>query len=463
VLGGREVELLPDDAVIADDEGPLEIAGVKGGERAAVTEATRRIVVHCGNYAPVPVRRTSTRLGLRSDASKRFENEITPTFAEEGMRRISALVLEACPDAKAGIVTDVYPVARKTDPVEVTAAQVSAMLGASVEADEIADLMARMDCVVEAEGAVLRITPPAERFDLAIPADIADEVGRIRGYNALPGALPPALDLRQPQDPLFWWSERVRSVLAARGYSEAQLYAFAPEGAHAIAYPLAEDKAFLRENLADRLADRLAFNRRNADLLGLDAVKLFEIGEVFPPEGERSAFAFGVSLTRMRKGDAAEDVLREDLHALEDALGIAVPDRTDSVEGGAVCEVDLTALLEKLPPPGSLADLGLEPMSATRYAPYSPYPFAVRDIALFVPDGIARADVQEVIEAAAGPLRARSWVFDEFVKQTDAGARHSYAFRIVFQSPERTLEDAEVNAAMEQVAQAVAGRGWEVR
>lgn len=463
VLGGREVELLPDDAVIADDEGPLEIAGVKGGERAAVTEATRRVIVHCGNYAPVPVRRTSTRLDLRSDASKRFENEITPALAEEGLRHLAASIASSCPDAKAGPVTDLYPVARKVDPVEVTAEQVSAMLGVPVAAEEIADLMARMDCVVEAEGGRIRITPPSDRFDLVMPADVADEVGRMRGYNALPGVLPPDLGAQQEQDPLFWYGEKLRGVLAARGYSEVQLYAFAPQGSFGITYPLAEDKAFLRENLADRLVERLAFNRRNADLLGLDAVKLCEIGQVFPPEGERSAFVLGVALTRLRKGEAAEDILREDLHAVSDALGIAVPDRTDSVEGGAVCEVDLAALLAQLPPPGRLADLALLPMSPTRYAPFSPYPFVARDIALFVPDGVARDQVQEVIDGAAGPLRVRSWVFDEFVKQTDAGARHSYAFRVVFQAPDRTLEDAEVNAAMERVAAAVSGHGWEVR
>lgn len=464
VLGDREVELTPQDIVIADDQGPLEIAGVKGGTRAAVTDATRNVIVQCSNYAPAPVRRTATRLNLRSDASKRFENEITPELAEEGMRRLAAHVTSVFPDAAAGAIVDVYPSPRVSETFVVTAAKVAALLGQPVGTDEVKSLLERMDCAVELEGEVIRVTPPTDRFDLAGPEDVADEVGRIRGYNSLPGALPPELPEPQPQDRLFWYGERIKSLLVDRGYSEALLYSFGPAGAVSVTYPLAEDKAYLRENLGERLKERLAFNRGNADLLGIDAVRMCEVGQVFGEDGERSALALGIALTRKRKGVAPEDLIREDLHALEEALGVAIPDATDSIQNGAVCEVDLTALLGKLPAPGTLAEAGIgRSVEGVRYAPLIPYPFVTRDVAVFVSEGVAREEVQAVIDAHAGPLRVRSWCFDEFVKQEGDAARHSFAFRIVFQSPERTLEDAEVNAVMAGVEEALRGKGWEIR
>lgn len=464
ILGGKVIELLETDVVIADDEGPLEVAGVKGGERAGVTAETKNVIVHAGNYAPSTVRRTATRLNLRSDASKRFENEITPALAEEGMRHLSALIMQVAPNAKAGAITDVYPVARKVESFVVKAADISAMLGETVDAAEIVELLGRMDCAVEVEGNTIRVTPPSDRFDLAIPEDVADEVGRIRGYNRLEGILPPDLAEAQSQDKLFWYTEKVKNVLVARGYSEVLLYSFGPRGTFEIEKPLAGDKAWLRENLGERLAEKLAFNKKNADLLGLDAIKLCEVGQVFPQGGERSAFALGVSLTRKRKGESAENMIREDLHAVGEALGIEIPDTTDTVGDGAVCEVDFTALLEKLPAPGALKDLGFTQLSQeARYAPIVPYPFVSRDVAVFVTEGVSRDEVIGVIDEYAGKLRVRSWLFDEFVKQEDDVARHSYAFRVVFQSPERTLEDVEVNEIMTRVEKALADKGWQVR
>lgn len=464
VLGGRVIELLPTDFVIADDEGPLEVAGVKGGERAAVTATTKNIIVHAGNYDPTAVRRTSTRLNLRSDASKRFENEITPELAAMGMARLAVLIKEVSPEAVAGPVTDVYPVSRKVDSFLVSAADVSSMIGESVDNKEIMELLARMDCVVELEGDMVRVTPPSDRFDLVIPEDIADEVARIRGYNRLPGVLPPALPDTQPQDALFWYGEKVKNVLVSRGYSEVLLYSFGARGSVEIEYPLASDKAWLREDLAERMGEKLAFNRTNADLLGIDIIKLCEVGQVFPQTGERTSLALGVSLTRKRKGESAEDIIREDLHALSEALGVEVVDTTDTISGGAICEIDLTALIAKLPAPGTLADLGLTPSTNdVRYAPIVPYPFVARDVAVFVTKGVTRDEVLALIDEHAGPLRVRSWLFDEFVKQTDDVTRHSYAFRIVFQSPERTLEDKEINEIMTGLEAAMTAKGWEVR
>ncbi len=464
ILGGKMVTLKTSDVVFADDNGPLEVAGVKGGARAAVIDGTKNIIVHAGNYAPTSIRRTATRLDLRSDASKRFENEITPELAADGMALLTTLIMQECGQATAGKVVDTYPLPPEKFEIVTTASAMSAMLGTTVTPEEIAHIFMKMECVVECEGDSVRIVPPTERFDLRIPEDIADEIGRLKGYNALPGVLPPALEVPQSQDPLFYYGEKVKNVLVARGYSEVLLYAFGSTGAHEIAYPLAEDKAWLREDLSTRMAEKLVFNKRNADLLGVDAIKLGEVGQVFTEAGERSAFALGVAFTRKKKGESPVDMIKEDLHALSEALGIEVPDTTNTGDYGAICEVDFTALLEKLPAPGALTDLAFTQLpEGSVYKKITPYPFITRDIAVFVSEGITSDEVHALITDKAGELRVTSRLFDEFVKETPEGIRHSYAFRIVFQSPERTLEDKEVNEIMTEIEAAIAGKGWEVR
>lgn len=460
ILGGKVIELKSTDVVIADDLGPLEVAGVKGGERAGITAETKNIIVHAGNYDPTMIRVTATRLNQRTDASKRFENEITPELAAEGIAHISEIITDLCETALPGPVGDTYLTKPVQRTITVTASEVTRMLGIEVQAAEISDVMSRMNCVVAVEGETIRITPPSERFDLVIPEDIADEIGRIRGYNSFPGTLPPAFEHAQLQDPLFYYGEKVKTALVAMGYSEVLLYTFGAAGSLEIAKPLAEDKAWLRQNLSSRMADKLVTNRRNADLLELDVIKLAEVGQVFNSAGERSALALGVTLTKKQKGVTAQSILEADLEALGEALGVRASASVQSDDYGAVAEVDFTALIATFPAPGALSELGFVRLSGEKvYKKIIPYPFIVRDIAVFVPEGTSAEDVHALIREHAGVLRVTSKLFDEFSKE----GKVSYAFRIVFQSPERTLEDKEVNEIMEGVNAAITAKNWEVR
>jgi phenylalanyl-tRNA synthetase beta chain len=172
LLTGDEVTLNENDLVIADNTGPLAIAGVKGGKRAEVNSSTKKILIEAANFEPSTVRKTSTRLNLRNDSSKRFENEITPDFAEIGMDDAVALIVSILPDAKILARQDIYPKPVTKWNVTVSPEYISSLCGIAVSGDDIEKIMKTMGCDVEKTGNDLKITPPLERLDLVIPEDI---------------------------------------------------------------------------------------------------------------------------------------------------------------------------------------------------------------------------------------------------------------------------------------------------
>jgi len=277
---------------------------------------------------------------------------------------------------------------------------------------------------------------------------------------------------KTPQDKTFYWSEKVKNILVELGFSEIMLYSLAPKGAFEIEYPLASDKAALRESIVPKMQESLKMNTLNADLLGLDAIKIFEIGKVFPKEGEKTVLTIGVALVKKRKGVTALSFIEEAINAVSVGFNIEIDDKllklsrdlSDSNDRQCV-EIYLDFLVKSLPPIGSIAGLNFKPLSKNKkYQHFSLYPFIVRDIAVFVPESIEADTVWQIIEksistAKATELLARHSLFDTFKKE----GKVSYAFRMIFQSKERTLTDADVNAIMEKIYSEVRKNNWEVR
>lgn len=454
VLDGREIELLPSDLVIADDVGALAIAGVKGGKRAEVTKDTKNLIIESANFHPTSVRRTSTRTNLRSDSSKRFENEITPVMAEDAMRQVTELIFASSKGAKPGEAVDVYPDTVKPWTVEVDPSYMNAVTGLSLSKADMKDILSRLDCKVEEKGASLLVMPPLSRLDLRIPEDIADELVRMVGYDKLPGVELPEIT-PVPVDKTFYHSEKIKDVLINMGFSELQTYTLAPKGVFEISYPLASDKSALRTSLVPKMAESLALNICNADLLGLEAVKTFEIGRVFTKEGEKTMLSIGAALARKKKGVTAESLVKEALGAL--GVDAAVKD--------GIAEIDLDAHMATLPSTDSVAGLPFKSnLGDIRYKPFSLYPYIVRDIALFVPASVSedevRSELVKSLSAAAKELLVKGPErFDRFEKD----GRVSYAFRSIFQSFTRTLSDEEANGYMKAAYDAAKAKGWEVR
>jgi phenylalanyl-tRNA synthetase beta chain len=466
-LADREVELLPTDHVIADDLGPIAIAGVKGGKRAGVTDATTHIIIESANFEPSAVRRTATRLNLRSEASKRYENEITPELTAEGMTSVCGLVKHNMPEAQFGPVVDVYPTPAKKRIIELDPAMISDRLGVEVPATEAKAILTSMQVEVAEKGGRWSLAIPFNRFDLAIPEDMVEEVGRIYGYDRIKGIVPPATPGGVEVLPEFYIANKIRNELVAQGFSEANLYTLVAKGHIETAYPLAKDKAFARANLTDGMLACVERNALNADLLGLDAIKVFELGHAFTKDGEKSMLAIGAAQIKRTKGVNGQTIIADSLAKLGAALGGVTLDAKLIAKGSAAAvEIDLSAVISayKMPASVSYDDLGFGPASTNKYKRFSPYPFITRDIAVFVPEAVTAeqvwAEIEKGIQAAkAAPLLARHSLFDTFKKD----GKTSYAFRMVFQAMDRTLTDVETNAFMDAIYAAVRAQGWEVR
>ncbi len=470
LLDGKEVALAPHDHVVADDEGPLAIAGVKGGKRAEVTTATRNLLIESANFNPTAVRRTATRLHLRNESSKRFENEITPELASEGMDMISALIAEFAPGAatQMSAVVDVYP-ARPTPTVIVTTLRyVNDRLGIEVPEKDFNTIIDRLGIQKQISGEEITLTIPYHRLDLTVPEDIVEEIGRIYGYEKITTHLP-APATPPTTLPIFYLVEKIKNILIVQGFSEVALYTLVAKGEVETAYPLANDKSFARANLTDGMAACLEKNIPNADLLGLDTISIFEIGHVFAASNESTMLSLGVAQIKKIKGMKSDTVLTATLASLSNALGLSVPITPENLmtKGNySICQINLETLLSvyAIPKNASYTDLKFHSASSTVYKKFSPYPFIVRDIAVFTPEDITAETVWSAVEdgvadAHAGQLIARHALFDTFKKE----GKISYAFRLVFQSYQKTLTDEEANAVMEQIYLKIRAHGWEVR
>jgi phenylalanyl-tRNA synthetase beta subunit len=281
-------------------------------------------------------------------------------------------------------------------------------------------------------------------------------VGRVYGYSHIEATPLPEPQEKPKVNKRFYYAEKIRRVLSEQGFSEVYTYALQPKGEVELANALAADKPFLRSTLVDGLKASLEQNVRNADFLGLEQVRIFEIGTVFENEGEHVSLALGVkNAKKMKHGES--EVLRKAVEELATHLEVSLPSGKDD---GEVWEINFTELLEKLPEP-DVYDISynFDESKEVKFQPVSQYPFVLRDIALWVSKGTTSDEVLGVIKENAGELLMKCRLFDEFEKDE----RVSYAFRLVFQSYGRTLTDEEVNLCMEQVYAAVKQKGWEVR
>jgi phenylalanyl-tRNA synthetase beta chain len=512
LLDGVGIVLSSEDFVIADEKGLLAIAGVKGGKRAEVGPRTKRLIIESANFDPTAVRRTSAKYNLRGESSKRYENEITPELAIQSMNNVCALIKEMNPDAKFGPIVDEYPVKAKQTMIDFDPAYIEERLGVKVPFDEAKNILERMGIIVNSSTALVgqkqsrdkadtsrsdlaargdssrsevvgegsetvsagsgagrglwNLTIPFERLDLVIREDIVEEIGRIYGYEHIQGILPPKTDKSALILPMYYLSEKIRDILVGQGFSEVSLYTLVEKGDIETAKPLAKNKAFARENLADGMMACVKKNALSADLLGLDAIKIFEIGHVFSNAGERLALSLGVTLVKKIKGQNSRTIIGEALKTLEDKIGVPFQAQSVTLHSDKVCEIDLEEVLKsyKLPESASYEDLNFQPASTNRYAKISQYPFIVRDIAVFVPELIQAENVWQSIEkgikeASAEKLLIRHSLFDTFRKDEKV----SYAFRLIFQSMERTLTDEGANKIMEKIYRVMKERGWEVR
>lgn len=308
--------------------------------------------------------------------------------------------------------------------VNVSPPRINAILGSSFSEAEVADVFRRLRFHVEKNGEVFRVAAPLPRTDIEIPEDVAEEVGRILGYDRVPATeLPPTT---VPVDQArFRGIERMKDQLVAEGFTEVSTQSFVKKGDIILANPLDKTKPALRISLEENLQEALTHAKQYAALIlpPKQKVKLFEVGSVFPKTGEY-----------------LELRMTERVPAWGEEVGT-----TDNLTVAKLEEYGKDYI-----PKQYILDA---------YKPFSLYPFITRDIAVWVQSGTETDRIESVIREYAGELLLRLDQFDHFEKD----GKVSYAFRLIFQSHDRTLTDEEVARSMAAITTALAAKGYEVR
>jgi len=423
LLTGEEKELKESMMVISDTAGnALAVAGAKGGKYAEVTHDTTDIVIEVANFEPISVRKTAKILGIQTDSTKRFENDLSPELVPYAMIEISALLLELFPDAVFENIIDVYPAPQQPWTVTVDVSYINKKLGTLFAVDDIEHVWKRLKFEYIKDGNNFTITPPALRLDLLAPHDFVEEVGRILGYDNVQAMLPGKI-FEPKINKAFYKTLAVKKYFIEKGYNEVMTYTFRSKGEIGI-LESASDKRFLRINLKDGLEESLKLNTLNAPFLGVDTVMIFEIGTVFLKDGEFMHVAY----------NEKKQIIEMTLDEFCIKHDISVSDEY-----------------------GDLLDT--EHDMAKKFTPWSVYPFISRDVAIWVQDEKDKDVLFDILKEADLLVRD-PWLVDQFVKD----GRISYAYRLVFQSHDKTLTDGEIAPIMDILYAKIAeNKDWEVR
>lgn len=490
-LDGVTRPLTPDMLAICDEAGPAGIGGVMGGADSEVSEATTDILLEAALFHPPSVRATRRALDLSTEASYRFERGVDPEFHETAIRHATELIVAVAGGTPDNAVLDVCPRPWREATVSLRPSRVTHVLGVPFEAKTIKSLLAPLGFGVDAsDPELLSVTVPGYRsYDVTREVDLIEEVARAYGFDAFPDELGSFRPGTVPDHPLFQLEDDLRGLLVGRGFLEAQTPAFtaASEGEVEIINPISNNDTHMRISILPTLARRVSYNFAR----GNRTVRLFELGTSFragpngdPPLEEPH---LAVVVTGLRAPPHWSEEAREtdiwDVKALaEEVTAAAYP-------GGSVVPaaephpsvVSSTALLlldaEGSPVgiagglPDHLLDapawagpvfgleMSLPPVpeeAAPTLAEHLPaFPGIDRDLALLVPRGVSAAEIQESIEAAASRLLAGVVVFDLYEGEELPPGVRSVAYRLRFQSPDRTLTDQEVERATNRILERV--------
>ncbi|HRZ30241.1 MAG TPA: phenylalanine--tRNA ligase subunit beta [Candidatus Paceibacterota bacterium] len=469
-LDNKELALDESILVIADEKGPLALAGIKGGKRAEVDANTKNLILESANFDPVLVRKTSAKLGIKTDASKRFENDLSPETALPAMVRLVDLLQRIAGGEYLGVV-DVYPSPQEEKEIIIDLDYINEKLGLVVPPEELRSILESLEIEVVSQDNKIGLTIPYWRTDLQESINIVEEVGRIYGYDKIePRLLPEASPLGAVQglasgslaEKRFAVFNKIREILAREGFTEVFGYALTNKGEMELANPLASDKAWLRSDLGTWLEEKINFNLEYV-LFDTEPVKIFEIGKIFK-EGynEETHLAIGIGYRKKIKGVDTKEEIKKISELLDtQSRGVLRLDltRLEATDTVAVIEINLDELIDKVQ---EIDPANLEEFMSLAFncKKISAYPRIIRDVAVWVPETTTPEFVIDLIKKSVGDLCVLGPVlFDEFAKE----GRKSLAFRLVFQSYEKTLSDDEANKEMDKVIEALERESYEVR
>ncbi len=491
-LNGETYELDPSNLVIADPECAIALAGVIGGGGSAISETTTRIVLESACFNAISVRKTSSKLKLRTDASMRFEKSQDPVNTVRGLKRALALLEEVSPGIRlVGGVADAWHRTPEPPPIELALDWLHRKLGCAVPANEVRAILESLEFQVE------QITPrmfsvrvPSWRAtkDVTIQDDLLEEVGRMIGYDTIPLQAPLSPARVPPPNPERDFHHRVREMAAAQGFTEVYNYSFVseeqarafglePAGHVQVTNPIVSDQNFLRASLLPGIWKNIRDNAKN-----FDSFRLFEIGREIHPDREVQHLV--AAIYAKDDGPNAGKAGLLELKRLAECLlpGVTVrpraarsyehPKRSAHLlfdsrpQSGAHWEVGrLFEFHPKMIETGRAAvlDLNLSKIfdikpDTGRYQPLRRFPTSAFDITVAVP---ARTSIGEVQAAIPRPAEILSV---EFLREfTLPDGRRSLSYRITAGATDRTLSSDEAGAIRASVIEALTRSGWESR
>ncbi|PID83576.1 phenylalanine--tRNA ligase subunit beta [Candidatus Campbellbacteria bacterium] len=470
-LSGDEHELDGSVLVIADDQKALDIAGIKGGEVSGVDQNTDTLMLSAVNFNFKNIRTSSKKLKLQTDASKRFENEVPQEKTVIAMDFMSYLLEKYAEAEVSAEIVDTKPDLETKAEIEFKFEKINSLLGLELSDGQIVQILKRLEIeVLEKEDKVFAKVP-FERLDLNIWQDLAEEVGRIYGLENIKESLP-VEEFKIPRaNKLKEMIYHVSDVLVDYGFFEVYNRTLNEQGKVELLNPLSANAKMLRSSLLP-----LLFQKGDKNLQHSDDVKFFEIGKVFLDDKtenenkvveERFYFA-GYIPKRKIKDKFKEDLFLETKGYLEkvfEKIGIENVEWKESSEGDFVAEVskndevfgnvgvnfwelDLEKMLE-------LVDFKVE------YKTVSKYPTIKRDVSFFVPVDFQVKVTEDLIKSVLPTETVDLELFD--IYKDKENNRKSFAFNIVFQSMEKTLDDVFANEAMDKVYDKLKESGFEIR
>ncbi|MEG8200851.1 phenylalanine--tRNA ligase subunit beta [Pseudomonas sp. 5FOS] len=492
LLDGQEVALRADTLVIADHTRALAIAGVMGGEHSGVnTEKTRDLFLESAFFEPISVAGKARSYGLHTDASHRYERGVDSQLAREAMERATQLLLDIV-GGEAGPVVEAVSEQHlpQVAPVTLRAERITQMLGMEMDPAQVEQLLNALELTTTKDGeGQWTVNVPSHRFDISLEVDLIEELARLYGYNNLPVRYPQARLAPQGKPETRGDLPTLRRLLVARGYQEAITYSFIDPKLFELfspgveplllANPISSDMAAMRASLWPGLVKALQHNLNRQQ----DRVRLFESGLRFVGQlgdlKQQPMIAGVVTGSRLPEGwaNGRDGVdffdVKADVEALLGYSG-ALSDFTFSAGKHPALHPGQTAAIERdgklvgylgaihpelakaldLDRPVFLFELVLGDVVEGRlpkFSELSKFPETRRDLALIAGRDVASSSVLEVIRDNAGEWLTDLRLFDVYQGKGIDPDRKSLAVGLTWQHPSRTLNDDEVNAALQNI------------
>jgi len=494
ILGGNTIQLSNDMLVIADEKRPVALAGVIGGEEAAVTEETKELFIESACFNPISVRKTWKKIGVQTDASYRFERGTDISFPPRAAQMTASLLTQIGGKALKGMI-DIYPKPRKKKTVVLRNHRVSELLGIEIEEGFIVDFLKRIGFELEnqREG-IWRVKVPFFRVDIEREADLIEEVARFYGYDKIPSHIPVLQGIDLEVNRKKETEDSIRELLFHEGFDEVVNFSFMNADkeklfrtgleAVEIRNPISSRASLLRTTLVEGLLENILWNMNR----GAEGVHIFEIGNVFFQNEGKCSERYSLGFAAMGQLDplfwqkepeksdffhvkgTCEELLghlkfddfsfsKEEhpffeknyslcLNLKGEKIGVLGGLNRSIVEAYSIqepvwaAEINLGSLLEKQPRP-------------FQYFPVSRYPGIVRDISFIVAQDVSYQDMKDCIENLNIPYLEDYMLYDRFAGEEIPKGKISLSFRFIFRHPERTLLAEEADSFQEKIIKAL--------